>query len=36
MTAAAQLAVFYAIESKMLRRKVIRDDDAQLEFSVSP
>jgi len=36
MTAAAELAVVYAPESKSLRRTVIRDDDAQLELLVSP
>jgi hypothetical protein len=37
MTAATQLAVFYATESKILRRKVIPDDDAQLEvLSTTP
>jgi hypothetical protein len=30
VTAATQLAVFYATDSKILRRKVIPDDDAQL------
>ena len=31
MTAATQLAVFYATDSKILRRKVIPNDEAQLE-----
>src|SRR6266487_4191265 len=30
MTAVTQLAVFYATDSKILRRKVVPDDDAQL------
>jgi hypothetical protein len=32
MTAATQLAVFYATDSKILRRKIIPDDEAQLEL----
>jgi hypothetical protein len=36
MTAATRLAVFYATESKILRRKVVPDDDAQLERLVVP
>ena len=36
MTIATQLAVFYATESKILRRIVIPDDDAQLERLVVP
>jgi hypothetical protein len=37
MTAATQLAVFYATESKILRRKVIPNDEAQLEvLSAAP
>jgi hypothetical protein len=35
MAAATQLAVFYATESRILRRKVISGDDAQLERLVS-
>lgn len=31
MTVATQLAVFYATQSKILRRKVVPDDDTQLE-----
>jgi hypothetical protein len=37
MTAATQLAVFYATDSKILRRKVIPNDEAQLEvLSAAP
>ena len=37
MTAATQLAVFYATDSKILRRKVIPNDEAQLEvLSTAP
>jgi hypothetical protein len=36
MTVATQLAVFYATESKILRRMVIPDDDAQLERLTVP
>ena len=36
MTVATQLAVFYATESKILRRKVIPDDDAQLDSLAIP
>jgi hypothetical protein len=36
MTVATQLAVFYATESKILRRLVIPDDDARLERLVVP
>ncbi len=37
MTAATQLAVFYATESKILRRKVIPSDEAELEvLSAAP
>jgi hypothetical protein len=37
MTAATQLAVFYATNSKILRRKVIPNDEAQLEvLSAAP
>ncbi len=36
MTAATQLAVFYATGSKVLRRKVIPDDDAQLAGLSTP
>lgn len=36
MTVATQLAVFYATESKILRRMVIPDDDAQLDRLAVP
>jgi hypothetical protein len=32
MTASTQIAVFYATDSKILRRKVIPDDEEQLEI----
>jgi hypothetical protein len=36
MTAATQLAVFFATESKILRRKIIPDDDTQLAALRAP
>ena len=36
MTAATRFAVFNATESKILHRKVVPDDDAQLERLVVP
>ena len=36
MPTATQLAVFYATASKILRRKVIPDDDAQLRTLPAP
>jgi hypothetical protein len=36
MTIATQLAVFFAADSKILRRKLIPDDDAQLEGLTAP
>lgn len=36
MTLATRLAVFYATDSKILRRKVIPDDDAQLKRLAVP
>jgi hypothetical protein len=36
MTIATQLAVFFATDSKILRRKLVPDDDAQLEGLIAP